>query len=98
MEEKDRREAYREKREAQLREWAAKLDAWQARAQKAKAEAKIRYQEEVDDLRGRLRAARQKLDALRDAGGDAWEDLRAGMDEAVRDLKRAFERASSKFR
>ena len=94
----DKRKAYREKREAQLQEWAAKLDTWQARTKKAKAEVKIRSQEEMEELQQRIGTARARLRELRDAGGGAWEDLKAGVDEAFRDLKRAFQRASSKFR
>ena len=92
-----KRKAYREKREAQIQEWSAKLDGWQARLKKSKAEAKIRYQEELEDLRTRISAARRRLRSLQDASSGAWEDLKGGVYEAMRDLKRAFERAASKF-
>ena len=91
------RSAYRERREAQLREWLARLDAWQARADRRKADAKIRYEETLDDLRARIERTRKGLGDLREAGEGAWQDLKTGVDEAFDDLREAFERAASKF-
>ena len=43
------KEAYQEKFDAQLRGWSAKIDELMAKADKAKAEAKIEYCEQVTD-------------------------------------------------
>lgn len=91
------RRAYREKREARLQELAARLDLWEAKAKKAKADARIRAVEEIGRLRGKLEAARLKLSLLQDAGEAAREDVKAGVEAAMRDLRAGFRRASSRF-
>ena len=90
-------DAYRKKREAQIRELTARLDLWEAKLRKAAAEGEIRYREELEDLRSKLEVARLRLSLLRDAGEDAWREIRAGLDDAVDDLRRAVQRAASKF-
>ena len=40
----------------------------------------------------------QKLDELKAAGDDAWEDLKAGMDSAKDSLGKAVDKAISRFR
>ncbi|MFW6193363.1 MAG: hypothetical protein ACOC83_07735 [Gemmatimonadota bacterium] len=91
------RRAHRDKREAQLRELSARLDLLEAKAQRAKADARIRYEEEIGKVREKLDTARVKLSLLQDAGEQAWEDVRGGLDEAMSDLRDAFRRASSRF-
>lgn len=91
------RRAYREKREAQLKELAARLDLLEAKADKAKADARIRYGEEIEKLREKLDTARVKLSLLQDAGEQAWEDVKEGLDAAMRDLRQAYSRATSRF-
>ena len=91
------RSAYREKREAQIQELAARLDLWEAKAKKAKADARIRYAEEIGKLKAKIETARLQLSLLQDTGEAAWEDVKAGVDAAMRDLRSAFKRASSRF-
>lgn len=78
-----KRAAYRERRRAQLQEWSAKLDLWQARARKTKAEVKVRYHEQLDDLRDALDSMRNRLTELDEARAETWGDLKAGVDEAA---------------
>ena len=47
----DTKEAYQEKFDAQLRGWSAKIDELMAKADKAKAEAKIEYCEQSENLK-----------------------------------------------
>ena len=95
--EHEERSAYQEKRQAQLDELSARLDLWEAKARKAKAGARIRYAEEIGKLRGKLETARLKLSLLQDTGETAWDDVKAGVESALRDLRSAFKRASSRF-
>lgn len=93
----DTRQAWREKREAQVQEMAARMDLWEAEAKKAKADARIRYAEELGKLRGKLETARLKLSLLQDTGEVAWDDVKSGVESAMKDLRSAVERASSRF-
>lgn len=83
-------EAYQEKIEAQLKEWSAQIDGLKAKAQKAEADAKLKYYDAIEDLRIKENAVRQKLTGLKDAGGDAWENLKAGVEAAVQSLREAL--------
>jgi nucleotide-binding universal stress UspA family protein len=93
-----KRKAYAEKVEAQLKEWGTEIDILKAKAEKAKAEAKIKYYERIQDLRAKQESLGQKLQELKGPGGEAWEEVKTGVDQAVKDLKEAFKRAKSKWK
>ncbi len=61
----DKRKAYEEKLDAQLEEWSAQIALLKARAAKAKAEAKIEYNETIEALQHRQEEARAKLHELK---------------------------------
>jgi predicted RNase H-like nuclease (RuvC/YqgF family) len=92
------KEAYEQKLEAQLREWKAKIDQLQAKADQAQADAKIDYNKHVRELRTKQSAAEQKLQALRQSGAGAWEDMKAGLDKAWNDLRHAVDSATTRFK
>ena len=95
---KDKRKAYEEKIDAQLEEWNAQIALLKARADKAKAEAKIEYNETIETLQRRRDEAKAKLHELKAAGDEAWEDLKTGAEKAWAEVKTAFHEASSKFK
>lgn len=39
-----------------------------------------------------------RLYELRDSGGEAWEEVKVGLDKAIEELKQTFNRARSKFK
>lgn len=92
------KEAYQEKMNAQLGEWQSKIDQLKARADKAKAEQKLKYYEEIESLRTKQQHAYEKLDELKLASESTWEELKTGVDLAWHDLHGAFERARKKFK
>jgi predicted RNase H-like nuclease (RuvC/YqgF family) len=101
-------------REAVEKQLEAKLDAWEkeiaeikakAEAQKSRAEADeadARTQEEIyakiDALRKAVEDGRKKLRKLKQAGDDAWEDLRGGLDKSWKDLGKTVDSVLSNFR
>ena len=94
----DKRKAYEEKLDAQLEEWNAHIALLKARADKAKAEMKIEYYKTIEALQRRQDEARAKLDELKTAGDEAWEDLKTGAEKAWDEVKAAFHSAASKFK
>lgn len=70
------KKAYEEKLQAQLDEWNAEIEKLKAKADKAEADAKIEYYEQIEKLREQQQEAQAKLNELRRAGEDAWEDLK----------------------
>ena len=95
---RDKRKAYEEKFDAQLKEWSAEIALLNARADKAKAETKIEYYKMIETLQGKQDSARLKLQQLRTAGDDEWENLKRGAENVWTEVKSAFERAAVKFK
>ncbi|MGA6926556.1 MAG: hypothetical protein WBY88_12785 [Desulfosarcina sp.] len=93
----EKRDAYVKKLKAQLDVWNADIDKLDARAARAEAEARIEYQERMDDLRAKRDDARDKLSAMQQAGEGAWEDLKEGLENSWEILKISFNRATSEF-
>jgi hypothetical protein len=90
---KDKRKAYEEKLDAELEEWNAQIALL-----KARAGAKIEYYKTIEALQHRRDEARTKLDGLKTAGDEAWEDLKTGAEKAWNEVKTAFHIAASKFK
>jgi len=78
----DKKQAYQDKLQAQLDEWAAEIDGWRAKADKAKADAQLKYIEEIDDLSARQKKARARMDELQKAQVEAWTDVTKGVEAA----------------
>ncbi len=93
----DKRKEYEEKFEAQLKEWSAQIALLNAKADKAKAEVKVEYYKIIENLQGKQDTARTKLQELKTAGDDAWDDLKTGAENVWTDVKNAFNSAISRF-
>jgi prefoldin subunit 5 len=94
----DKKEAYREKSEAQFKLLKARIDELAARADKMKAEAKIEYAEGIEALKSKKEDVKRKLKKLQEAGAEASQDLKAGLESALFDLKKAVDSAVKKFK
>lgn len=95
MQEKD---LYRQKFEAKLKEVIAQIDLLEAKADQVKAESKIELQQQIQSLRQQRDTLGQKLDQLKQSSGDAWKDLKAGLESATEDLKGALGKAMERFK
>ena len=94
----DKKKAYQEKVETQLKEWGAKIDELKAKAEKSKADLKIKYEEQIEELRRKQEEVKGKLSEIKGSGGEAWEDLKAGVERALGDLNNAIGKAFSRFK
>lgn len=92
------KEAYRKKLEAQLKEWDAKLDVLSAKAQKTTADARIKYENELESLRSRRAAAHKMLEELGKRSEDAWEDMKGGAEKVWDELGKAMEKMADRFK
>lgn len=78
------------------------LEAWRAQLDQARVDAELARMDARDELgavrstlKGRCDAIDHRLEFARQESAAAWAALRTGIDEAVRDLRRAFEPTSS---
>ena len=92
------REVYLDKIEATLRDWSEEVEKLRKKADKLGAEARVKYREQIEDLRARQETAGKKLEELKRSGGEAWEDLRKGVESAIDDLKKGVEGAIGKMK
>ena len=83
MTEKD---AYERKAEAKMREWQADIDKLRAQADQVSADARIEYDRQIVKLVEQQKAARQQYEKLEKASGEAWTDMKSGMEKAWADM------------
>ncbi len=87
----------RRRMDEHLRELDDRIDDLQERADAAGAEGRRKYRETLEDLQRRRDAARAKIDRLRGASADSYEDLKSGALDALNDLQRAYDDARSRI-
>lgn len=92
------KDAYRQKMEARLAEQQARLDLLKARAKLAVADGQIMAYEELADAEQKLSSAKDKLKALAHASGGAYQEMKAGMEQACEALKTACQKAAQKYK
>jgi len=85
-----KRDIYVEKMKTQLDELNAQMDKLQVSAEDAKSGAHEKYKEEMVKLQHQAQLARGKLDELRKAGDDTWEDMVSEMDKLGDAFKHSF--------
>ena len=92
------RNAYQAKLTAQLHLWNARLATWKAQADIAQADMHIAMQHQIDALHSRQQDMYQKLEALKEATDESWEELKTGIGKAWDACKEAFDNAAAKFK
>jgi uncharacterized coiled-coil DUF342 family protein len=92
------RDEYLRKMQAKLEEWNAEIDTLTAKAGEVTAEVKNEYNEQIESLKAKQIATRQKIEELQHAGESAWEDLKSGIDLAWTAMGEAIDSAKSRFK
>lgn len=80
------------KLEAQLAVWRAKIDELASKTEQTKAEAKADYQKRLEELRTQCATAQGRVDDFKRAGSKNWETLKAGIENAWKDLDVTFQK------
>jgi len=91
------KETYEKKLEAKLEEWNADIDKLKAKVDSAEVDAQLEYYKQIEELRTKQEEVKNKLDELKEASDDAWEDLKAGIDSAWDSLSSSIKSAFSRF-
>ena len=89
------RDAYLKKLKYQLDEWSADIDRLEAKAKSAGQDVRIKYQNEIKDIRGKMNKAREKFEEIQSAGEDKWESLKDEAEEFWSRIKGAVEHAKA---
>ena len=91
------REQYVTKVKAQLDHFSAQMAAWELRARGAKNDARSELQKQVGILKSRIDDMAFKMELLKGASSEAWNEVARGAEEARKAMQVSFERARSKF-
>ncbi|RQD63058.1 MAG: hypothetical protein D5R98_05845 [Desulfonatronovibrio sp. MSAO_Bac4] len=94
----DKKDAYVQKLKGKLDELNAEFDKISARADQAEGDAKIRYQEQMKDLREKRLDMEKTIESLKDAGDSSWEDMKQGLEDSWATWKESFSKAKSEFK
>lgn len=92
------RDEYLEKFKANLDEWNAEISKLEAKAREAQAEAKIRYDKQLESLREVRDDAQKKFIDLQNATTEAWDVMLQGTEKAWQTWVNAFDDARSKLK
>ncbi len=91
------RQAYEQQVQGRLEQIQAEIQRLQTRAREADADRGIAMEEEAAGLEARREAVLTRLALLRDAGEEALDEVKTGLEEALRDLEDALETATGKL-
>ena len=88
------RKVYIEKLAERLHAWDEKIDELKTRADGATVDMKIRYRQEMMELKEMRDRAAKHLTDVREAGEGAWKVMKADFDKMIRDVKKSFKKAA----
>ena len=94
----DNRDEYVEKLKAQLDQWNSQLAAWDAATRDATTDAKIELQKQMGIVKSRADDMVYRMELLKGASADAWQEIARGADEARKTMQEAFEKARVRFK
>jgi pyrroline-5-carboxylate reductase len=90
-------DAYRNKLEAQMEEQKARLSLLKAKAKRLAADSQIMAYEEIAEAEKKMDQLKTRLHAFAGASGSAIKEMKVGLEDAFRDLKKACAKAASSF-
>ena len=92
------REEYLKNLKVQLDLWERQTVAWESAARSATADAKLELDKQVGILKSRADDMVYRMELLKGASADAWQDIARGADEARKTMQDAFEKARVQFK
>ena len=92
------RDEYVEKLKGQLELWNTQMTTWESAAREATADAKIELDKQLGIMKSRLDDMVFRMDLLKGASADAWQEIARGADESRKTMQDAFEKARSRFK
>jgi F0F1-type ATP synthase membrane subunit b/b' len=90
-------QAFQEQTESKLAEYEKEIDQLQAKAEKLGGDAKAKAEQQLTALRQKYDEVSEKLKALSSSSGNAWEQIKSGIDTAMEDLANAYKKVVAEF-
>ena len=92
------RDEYIEKLKSQLDAWNAQMVAWDSATRSATEEAKVELEKQVGIMKSRADDMLYRMELLKGASADAWQEIAKGAEEASKAMQEAFEKARSRLK
>ena len=89
---------YETKVHKDLRKIGAKINGLKRNIRKDGKTTEGDFNKDVDNLEAKKAGVDKKLSELEKSTGDAWKNLRRGVDDAVADLRNSVEKATRQFK
>jgi len=93
-----KREAYQTKIAQNLNTLDQQIEALKAKIGKLSKTERPQFDQQMAELERKREAAQVRLEKLKNSSQDAWVDMKAGIDSAMDDLERAYQRAAAHFK
>jgi len=93
-----KKEEYLKKFTAQLSEWGGKIEEFKKKADNALAETKSELSRHIKELEHKKEAVSLKIKEIKEAGSDAWEHLKEGLEKATDDFKHTLISMKERFK
>src|SRR5574342_1260025 len=81
------KDAYVARAQRAVDEGRAEVERLQAEARQGSAAVRGELERQIESMEARWKVAERRLGELKSASGEAWKDLRSGVDQAVEDLR-----------
>ncbi|MGO8814065.1 MAG: hypothetical protein ACLQVG_05270 [Terriglobia bacterium] len=95
---RQKREMYQDQLAEKLRDLDQEISALKTRIENDNKGDRKQLDREMDELEQKRAVAHEKLEKLRDSSQAAWEDMKVGMDAAMKDLEVAYKQADAHFK
>ena len=92
------KEAYKQKIEAEVELAQAKVAELKAGAKNSAADARIEYENQIEELEQKIHTTKTKLKELSEASEDAWEHLKDGVESAWGKLSSAVQDSATRLK
>jgi hypothetical protein len=91
------RDQYVAKLKVKLDEWNAGIDLLEVKANQAVGRAQDEFRKQIDSLKAQRQEVESNLKKLQGAGGEAWQDLKTGVESAWQALGKAVRSAGQRL-
>lgn len=90
-------QAFRKQMEIKLNEYGEKIDQLEAKAEELGGDVKAKAEQQLTELRQKRDEVSEKLKELGSSSGNAWDQLKSGIDAAMKDLGSAYKKIVAEF-
>jgi Tfp pilus assembly protein PilO len=92
------RNSFETRLETEIDKMDARIEELKAKFKKASADAKIKYQQQLNEIEENRDQLKMQLQKLKNSSGEAWQEISNGLEKAANDLKDTVSNVYDKFK